>query len=356
MSYGKRRRTGYDPASIQEYTFPIENIPRLSARDPEVYRLIQASRPVVISDSGLINSALKWNLGYLQENLGDGSFHVYGSKDNRFKYYDEKRAKQCKSFPKPVKRYEVSFNDFLKMLMEKKNTRERIYLQQMLNESVGQEIVKDYVDFNWDWVGRIQNEQGWGPLSSNLLLIGLEGNITPVHYDEQENFFSQISGYKRCLLFSPDQFENLYPHPVAHPCDRQSQVDFSKPDFERFPKFRNARAMEAIVGPGDVLYIPMYWWHQVESLKSLSPIDHKLRDFSTTTSSGSSGDIPPVTVSVNFWYRAAPLPATVKFPISAQQRVSVMRNIEKLLASALGSADEVGKLLSTMVDGRYNEE
>ena len=45
----------------------------------------------------------------------------------------------------------------------------------MLNESIGQEIVKDYVDFNWDWVGRIQNEQGWGPLSSNLLLIGLEG-------------------------------------------------------------------------------------------------------------------------------------------------------------------------------------
>jgi len=50
------------------------------------------------------------------------------------------------------------------------------------------------------------------------------GNITPVHYDEQENLFSQLCGFKRFILFSPDQFECLYPHPVAHPCDRQSQV------------------------------------------------------------------------------------------------------------------------------------
>ena len=54
------------------------------------------------------------------------------------------------------------------------------------------------------------------------------GNVTPAHYDEQQNFFAQIKGYKRCILFPPDQFECLYPFPVHHPCDRQSQV---KPTF-----------------------------------------------------------------------------------------------------------------------------
>lgn len=48
--------------------------------------------------------------------------------------------------------------------------------------------------------------------------------MTPAHYDEQQNFFAQIKGYKRCILFPPDQFECLYPYPVHHPCDRQSQV------------------------------------------------------------------------------------------------------------------------------------
>ena len=34
----------------------------------------------------------------------------------------------------------------------------------------------------------------------------------------------QVMGEKRCMLFSPENFANLYPYPVAHPCDRQSQV------------------------------------------------------------------------------------------------------------------------------------
>jgi len=50
------------------------------------------------------------------------------------------------------------------------------------------------------------------------------GNVTPCHYDEQQNMFASIRGYKRFILFPPSQFECLYPHPVHHPYDRQSQV------------------------------------------------------------------------------------------------------------------------------------
>ena len=57
-----------------------------------------------------------------------------------------------------------------------------------------------------------------------LISFKFLGNITPVHYDEQENFFTQVTGSKRVILFGPDQFENLYPYPVGHPHDRQSQV------------------------------------------------------------------------------------------------------------------------------------
>jgi len=50
------------------------------------------------------------------------------------------------------------------------------------------------------------------------------GNVTPCHYDEQQNMFASIRGYKRFILFPPSKFECLYPHPVHHPYDRQSQV------------------------------------------------------------------------------------------------------------------------------------
>ena len=52
----------------------------------------------------------------------------------------------------------------------------RIYLQQTINHpEVGDQIVVDYFNFKWDLLQKYQNKLGWGPLTSNLLLVGLEG-------------------------------------------------------------------------------------------------------------------------------------------------------------------------------------
>ena len=51
----------------------------------------------------------------------------------------------------------------------------RMYLQQTLNETVGKNIVLDFLGFNWNWVSEQQQRNKFGPLTSNLLLIGMEG-------------------------------------------------------------------------------------------------------------------------------------------------------------------------------------
>lgn len=33
----------------------------------------------------------------------------------------------------------------------------------------------DYLGFNWNWINKQQGKRGWGQLTSNLLLIGMEG-------------------------------------------------------------------------------------------------------------------------------------------------------------------------------------
>ena len=55
----------------------------------------------------------------------------------------------------------------------------------------------------------------FGELTTNMLLIGEYGNVTPCHYDEQQNLFAQVEGAKRCVLFSPKHFNALYPYPVS---------------------------------------------------------------------------------------------------------------------------------------------
>ncbi|KAK8719971.1 hypothetical protein OTU49_013655, partial [Cherax quadricarinatus] len=322
-----------DDTHIRKYFFPTQPIPRLSCHDPRALQLIAQEKPVVLTDTKLCETALKWDLDYLEENLGTELYMVFLSKNHKFKYYDEAKIKPCKiSFIPPIRRVDMTFSEFVKKLREWKPGDERAYLQQGLNNTVGQGIVMDFLQFNWQWLNVQQKRHNWGPLTSNLLLVGMEGNVTPVHYDEQQNFFCQLVGYKRCILFAPEHYEHLYPYPVYHPHDRQSQVDFDEPDAEKFPGVKQLEGVEAVVGPGDVLYIPMYWWHHIESLPNLSH-----------------------TVSVNFWYKGGPT-EKIEYPLKPRQKLAVMRNVEKMLLEALKEPAEVGPLLRALVIGRYTGE
>jgi len=53
----------------------------------------------------------------------------------------------------------------------------RVYLQQTLNDTVGKKIVVDFLGFNWNWINKQQAKRNWGQLTSNLLLVGMEGEV-----------------------------------------------------------------------------------------------------------------------------------------------------------------------------------
>lgn len=92
----------------------------------------------------------------------------------------------------------------------------------------------------------------------------------PAHCDETDNVACVIAGRRRFTLFPPGQIENLYIGPLdfAPTGTPISLVDFAAPDFEQFPKFREAcaHALVADLGPGDAIFIPALWWHHVQSL------------------------------------------------------------------------------------------
>lgn len=95
--------------------------------------------------------------------------------------------------------------------------------------------------------------------------LGPAGTVTPLHCDYDDNIFAQIWGTKRIFLSPPHHDEFLYPS-EANAILFGSPVDPEAPDFERFPLARQASMIECIVNPGDLLYVPAGWFHQVRAL------------------------------------------------------------------------------------------
>lgn len=100
------------------------------------------------------------------------------------------------------------------------------------------------------------------------------GSRIAAHFDESDNVACVVSGMRRFTLFPTDQVANLYVGPLERTVAGQptSLVDLAAPDFDRFPKFREAlkHARTAELGPGDAIYIPCLWWHGVEAVGPLS--------------------------------------------------------------------------------------
>ncbi len=96
----------------------------------------------------------------------------------------------------------------------------------------------------------------------------------PAHYDGSDNLACVVAGRRRFVLFPPNQVSNLYPGPLDYtPAGAPvSLVSLRNPDFDRYPRFKEAlhHAHAAELSPGDAIFIPMLWWHHVDSLEGVN--------------------------------------------------------------------------------------
>lgn len=90
------------------------------------------------------------------------------------------------------------------------------------------------------------------------LFIGPKGAMTPLHIDvwSTHAWLSQLVGRKRWILFPPEQVPLLY----------DCSVRVERPNFDTHPRYREAKPIEATIGPGDTIFAPSGWAHWVYSL------------------------------------------------------------------------------------------
>lgn len=120
-----------------------------------------------------------------------------------------------------------------------------------------------------------ENCSDFFPDTEPRLWVGNEG-IVSAHYDGADNIACVVAGRRRFVLFPPNQTGNLYPGPLNFtPAGAPtSMVNLHEPDFERYPLFKTAldNAYSAELDPGDAIFIPMLWWHHVESLEKVNAL------------------------------------------------------------------------------------
>eukprot|EP01032_Pedospumella_encystans_P018176 gene18176-20699_t len=92
--------------------------------------------------------------------------------------------------------------------------------------------------------------------------LGPIGTVSPLHHDPYYNLLAQTTGYKYVRLYAPKESSNLYP--MAGRMSNNSEVDLLLSEDElrmRFPRVTNASYEEYILGPGEMLFVPRWWWH-----------------------------------------------------------------------------------------------
>eukprot|EP01041_Mallomonas_annulata_P001215 gene1215-2365_t len=280
----------------------------------------------------------------LRNSFGDNLVHVSVSQTGRF---DGPESGELWGLSKNqdvlVRPPETSmlFNDFLELSVVNRTSSssssssqsvppltETFYMEYVaLHQYLGEEFSRLVPMPPWvrtttdtDWRRQTQNSSN-SDSDSNMEMdhlltnvwIGSKPTVSPLHYDDYENLLCQIRGRKELILFPPHDIGKLYyegrpkgPLSYTYPSQFTREVDdmdpravvfgsgvnVDAPDLVRHPLYARTSPVRVVLGPGDVLYLPAYWHHEVQSLPDEGD------------GNGDDGDhsFLGLNIAVNFWF------------------------------------------------------
>jgi lysine-specific demethylase 8 len=97
--------------------------------------------------------------------------------------------------------------------------------------------------------------------------IGAYGQKSSIHNDSNHGLNAQVYGRKHFVLYPPDQHERLYTQRITDET-WASQIDWERPDLTRYPRFADAEGFEVMLEPGEMLYVPAFWWHAAKAVST----------------------------------------------------------------------------------------
>lgn len=221
----------------------LQNIPRVKTITKEdfINLYFKPQKPVVI-EHFIDNwpAYAKWNLEYMKDIAGDKTVPLY---DNRPVDYKD-------NFNEP--HVTMKMSDYIDLL-KKEPTKFRVFLWNILKEVPQLQKDFSYPDFGL----RIMKNMP-------MLFFGGRDSYTFMHYDiDLANIFHfHFNGKKEIILF--DQNQNKYLYKIPYSLITREDIDFSNPDFKKWPALKRAKGYVTELNHGETLYMPEGYWHYMK--------------------------------------------------------------------------------------------
>lgn len=225
----------------------LQDIPRVPTISKEDFlaHYFRPQKPLVIERAIEDWPAFqKWNLDYMKAVAGEKMVPLY---DDRPVHHED-------GFNEP--HAEMKMADYIDLL-KSEPTKYRIFLWNVLKEVPELQNDFSFPDFGLRLMKKLP-----------MLFFGGKDSHTFMHYDiDLANIFHfHFEGTKQCILFP--QTETKYLYKVPHSLIMHESIDFSNPDFEKWPALKMAKGYRTQLRHGEVLYMPEGYWHY---MKYLSP-------------------------------------------------------------------------------------
>jgi hypothetical protein len=224
----------------------VEKRSRLSY-DEFVTRYVRGCRPVVLTDIAHDWPALqRWSPQYLKERFGHLTVEIQA----------ERGTDRLYEVNKLQHKREVKLGDFVDRVLAMGSSNDE-YLtanNELLRRPEFAPLLAD--------IGSLPPYCDRSRLAERASFwFGPAGTVTPLHHDTLMLFHTQVVGRKRWRFVSPLETPRLYNHFHVY-----SAVDLDHPDLTRHPDFAQVKVLDVVVEPGETMFLPLAWWHQVSSL------------------------------------------------------------------------------------------
>jgi hypothetical protein len=221
----------------------LQDIPRVETITKQEFmkRYFKPQKPVVIERFIEDWPAYsKWNLDYMKTVAGDKIVPLYDDRPVDYKDgFNEPHAK-------------MKMSDYVDLL-KREPTKYRIFLWNILKEVPQLQNDFTYPDFGLKLMKGLP-----------MLFFGGTDSYTFMHYDiDLANIFHfHFEGKKQIILF--DQKQNKHLYKIPHSLITREDIDFSNPDFDKWPALKNAQGYITNLKHGEVLYMPEGYWHYMK--------------------------------------------------------------------------------------------